>query len=103
MRTTRISLLPLLLAQLSASPLTAEEFSTKIIDGLGRPVPGVVVDVHWLKEGADGEVRKAGLVKLRTDKNGTARGSFDEKSLPPGERAWVELIKEGNSGYSSDG
>ena len=82
--------------------LSGKGFSTRIVDGLGRAIPGVVVDVHWLRKDADGEVRKAELVKLTSNDKGVAKGSFDGKTIPAGEDVWVELSKDGYSGYSTD-
>jgi len=82
--------------------LSGRGFSIRIVDGLGRAIPGVVVDVHWLRKDADGEVRKAELVKLTSNDKGVAKGSFDGKTIPAGEDVWVELSKDGYSGYSTD-
>jgi len=38
-----------LLAVTTSCSLSAEEFSAKIVDRLGRPLPGVTVSVYWLK------------------------------------------------------
>jgi hypothetical protein len=84
------------------SPLVGKDFSIRIVDGLGRPVPDVVVDVHWLKKEKDGEVRKAELAKVKTNQKGVAAGTYDDKAIPADESTWVELSKAGYSGYTSD-
>ncbi len=84
------------------SPLVGKDFSIRIVDGLGRPVPDVVVDVHWLKKAKDGEVQKAALATVKTDQKGVAAGTYDEKAIPADESTWVELSKAGYSGYTSD-
>lgn len=92
----------MLLAAMVATTSGAKDFSIRIVDGLGRPISGVVVDVHWLKKEKDREVRKAELATVRTNEKGIAAGTYDEKAIPADESTWVELSKVGYSGYTSD-
>jgi hypothetical protein len=92
----------ILLVGASFSCIYAKDFSTTVVDGLGRPVEGVLVDVHWLRKDSDGEVRKVELFKVLSDPKGIAKGSFDEKTIAAGEEPWIEISKDGYDGYSSD-
>ena len=103
MKTTTNNLLTgVLLLFLSVSPLLGKDFNVRVVDGLGRPVPDVVVDVHWLKKEKDGAVQKAELATVKTNQKGIAAGTYDEKAIPADESTWVELSKMGYSGYTSD-
>ncbi len=94
---------PLLLAVTGfASSAGGGEFSAKIVDGLGRPVPGVAFDVHWLKHEATNDVRME-LATAVSDAGGTVRGRYDEKSVPSGELVWAELSRKGYAAYTSTG
>lgn len=91
-----------LLFFIAVSPVPGKDFSVHVIDGLGRPVPDVVVDVHWLKKAKDGDVQKAEVATVKTNEKGNAAGTYDEKAIPADESTWVELSKVGYSGYTSD-
>src|SRR5213596_1363223 len=75
----------------------AKDFSTKVVDELGRPVAGATVNLHWLRKNADGKVDAVELANAITDIHGKARGSFPKKALPKGEGLWLELSKAGYS------
>jgi len=76
--------------------LSGKEFSTRVVDGLGRPLPGVVVEVAWHKQETEGKMGLGvSILKLHSDENGTVRGSFDEKSLTGDGFTSVELSKDG--------
>ncbi len=81
----------------------AADVTAKVIDRLGRPVSNAVVDILWLKAVTKGDVRKVGLVKLVSDRDGMVRGTYDEKSVPKGEDIMVEVSKDGYSGYTTTG
>jgi hypothetical protein len=101
MRTSQPQLLVWLVTVFSAVPLYGKDFSIRIVDGLGRAIPGVVVDLHWLKKDKGGDVQKAELAKVKTDERGVARGAFNEKAVPSDESTFVELTKAGYSRYTS--
>jgi hypothetical protein len=83
--------------------LCAAEVKSKVIDRLGRPVTNAVVDIHWLKRVSKDDVRKIDLVKLVSDRDGILKGTYDETSVPKGKEIWVEISKDGYSGYSTTG
>jgi hypothetical protein len=84
-------------------PASGADLVAKIVDGLGRPVANAVVDIHWLKAISDDDVREVSLLKLVSDGNGIVKGAYDETSMPSDETIWVEISKEGYSGYSTTG
>jgi hypothetical protein len=91
----------LLLLTMRLPILCAANVSAKVIDKLGRPVANVVLDVHWLKSVSKDDVRSIPLVKLVSDKNGLAKGKYDETAIPQDEHVWVEISKPGYVTYSS--
>ncbi|MBE0540658.1 MAG: hypothetical protein IH623_04645 [Verrucomicrobia bacterium] len=74
-----------------------------MIDRLGRPVTNAIVNIHWLESVSKDDVREVGLVKLTADSNGIVKGTYDETTIPPDEDIWVEVSKDGYSGYSTTG
>jgi hypothetical protein len=90
---------------LVARPMAASaaDVTAKVIDRLGRPVTNAVVDIHWLKSVSKDDVRKIDLVELISDRDGIVKGAYDETSVPKGEPTWVEVSKDGYSGYSTTG
>src|SRR5262249_43603303 len=81
----------------------AADVTAKVIDRLGRPVVNAVVDIHWLKSVSKDDVRRIDLVKLVSDRDGIVKGTYDETSVPKGEKIWVDVSKAGYSGYSTTG
>src|SRR4051794_27910815 len=79
--------------------LCATDVNSKVIDGLGQPVPNALVDIHWLKTVSKGDVRKVDLVKIVSDRNGVVTGRFKETSIPPGQRIYVWITRVGYTGY----
>ena len=79
------------------------DVTAKVVDGLGRPLSNVVMDVHWLKSFSKDDVRKVDLVKLMSDKDGIIKGKYDEKLIPDGEDIWIDVSKAGYDGYSTPG
>jgi len=92
-----------ILVGLWSTDVPARDVTAKVIDGLGRPVKGAVLDIHWLKSTADDDVRRVNLVKLTSDENGVVKGAYSHTAIPNGETLWVDVEKEGYSGYSTDG
>lgn len=78
---------------------TNSEFSIQINDGLGRPVPGVGVDVFLTLKNTNGLERKVGLGRAVSDTNGLARGLYDKSAIPTNESFSVALSKNGYAGY----
>jgi hypothetical protein len=88
----------LVLSLLIASPmlqLSATEFSAKIADGLGRPIPGVEFNLGFPKHGAGTK----DLV-LFSDENGFVHGAYHQNSFSAHDLS-VFLTKEGYEGYST--
>lgn len=90
----------LLLAGTASCCLSAAEFTAKIIDGLGRPIPGAIFEVKAPQTGLDGKVEKTEWLKLSSDRGGLVKGRYDEKVTPAKELS-VFVNKEGYSGYST--
>lgn len=78
----------------------ANDFSTRVIDGLGNPVAAVSVRLEVLCELPGGKVKAVTLAKFTTDAAGKAAGTYPGgkncSKLPPE----VELRKEGFAGYT---
>lgn len=91
------------LLTLLPATLFGADVSSKVIDGLGRPVTNAVVDIHWLKSVSPKDVRKVNLVRLVSDREGQVKGKYDETAVPAGEDVWVEISRDGFSGYSTTG
>jgi hypothetical protein len=79
----------------------ADDVTAKVIDRFGRPVADAVVDIYWLKPVPKDDVRRTGLAKLLSDRNGVVQGTYDETSLPKGEVIWVAVSKAGYSVYNT--
>ena len=77
--------------------------AAKVVDGLGCPVSNAIVDIYWSKSFSANDVRKIDLVKLVSDRNGDIKGTYNESSIPHGEDTWVDVSKDGYSGYSTTG
>src|SRR5690349_24423561 len=92
-----------LLAVTTSCSLSAEEFSAKIVDRLGRPLPGVTVSVYWLKRVSADKVDQIDLLKATSGSDGKVTGSYDKESVPKDETIWTEVGKDGYSGFSTDG
>jgi hypothetical protein len=82
-------------------PASAADFAARIVDGLGRPVAQANVNVYWLQSGSKDQVRQVNLLELVSDQNGRMKGTYDATSVPSDETLFVEVSKEGYSGYSS--
>lgn len=80
--------------------LSAAEFTAKIIDGLGRPLPGAIFEVEAPQKGLDGKVKRTEWLKLSSDRDGLVKGRYDEQVTPATELS-VYVKKEGYSGYST--
>lgn len=83
----------------TASAQSGSAFSVQVNDGLGRPVPGVAVDVFLTQKTADGQERKVELGRAVSDTNGLAHGLYDKTAIPTNESFSVALSKDGYAGY----
>jgi hypothetical protein len=81
--------------------LNAKEITTKVVDGLGRPVSNVKVNIHWLKAITEDDVREISLAKLKSDRNGLVKGNFDETSVPHNKTIFYGVSKRGYREYTS--
>jgi hypothetical protein len=76
--------------------LAGEDVLTRIIDGLGRPLAGVVAEIKWSELRADLTTgRQLKLVTLRSDENGMVHGSFEHPAFPRELFITIEFNKEG--------
>jgi len=77
-----------------------DDFSTRVVDGLGNPIAGVSVRLEVLCELPGAKVKSVTLVKFTTDGAGKVAGSYPGgkqcSDLPPE----VELRKDGFAGYT---
>ncbi len=87
--------------------LKAEEFSARIVDGLGNPIAGVDVEVAYYPRSNDRSLptRPVVLLKLRSDEKGNVRGTYDAKTLKKDEYPHLVFHKRQGyvSGYSESG
>ena len=56
--------------------LSAAEFSAKVVDRLGHPLPGATISVYWLKRVSDDKVDQIDLLKLTSGSDGKVKGSY---------------------------
>jgi len=94
-------LLVLLLLSVVSLPASATNVLAKIVDGLGRPVDHVAVDIYWLKTVTENDVRQIDVLKTVSDDHGVVKATYDEKAIPADEFIFVEIAKEGYAGYST--
>jgi hypothetical protein len=95
----RVGLSLLFVAFLGAPTGFGAEFSTRIVDGLGRPIQGVAVQVKYSQKDAGGAYRSVAFLELISDAEGRVHGEYDEQVLPSGEWTSVDLRREGYSNY----
>jgi hypothetical protein len=80
--------------------LCAAEFSAQFVDGLKRPLPGVMVEVAC-ENRRDEPPREVKLLHLRSDSNGLVHDEYDAVSAGCGEFLDVSVEKEGYASFSS--
>jgi hypothetical protein len=80
--------------------LCAAEFSAQFVDGLNRPLPGVLVEVSC-EDRRKEPAREVTLLHLRSDSNGLVHSEYDAVSAGCGEFLGVSVEKEGYASYSS--
>jgi len=91
----RTLLFTLLFAIGTTTSIFSAEFVTKIVDGLGRPIPDVAVKVLWYKEVSEDSVDTVDSLVLRSDSGGIVRGKYKRKTYAPNEFQLIEFYKEG--------
>ena len=74
---------PFLLVGVLLCRLSAAEFSAKITDGLGRPLPEATVEVELSEKGPDGKIRKVQRLKFLSDRAGLVNGSYENRVPEP--------------------
>jgi len=74
-----------------ALQLAAAEFTVRIVDGLGRPVPAVNVEVY-----CDSKTAELRPLQFMSDQNGAIHGTYDDGMCKP---ASVSIEKQGYQGY----
>jgi len=80
----------------------AVEVTSRFVDGLGHPLPGVTVEVKYPKQGADGKLKEIEWLKMTSDQEGKIKVLYDETLVPTNETLWVSVKKAGYSAFSTD-
>lgn len=89
-----------ILAVLVAGFAHAEDFSTRVVDALGKPVAGVSVRVEVLCDKPGDQVDVVVLGDFTTDANGAVKGSYKPAPSCKGGFVDVAFEKDGYAGYS---
>jgi hypothetical protein len=103
LRPLRCCIAALFLLSIRSTTLLGVDLSARVVDGLGRPVGNATVEIYWLQSFSETDVRKIDLAKLKSDRNGNIKKTFDESALANGRQIWVYVSKNGYSGYYSTG
>src|SRR5690349_1082727 len=99
---TRLLFLSLLLAVFVPSPSFAAELISHFVDGLGRPIASVEVEVKYPKKGPDEKLKEVEWLKTRSDKDGQIKLEYDETLIPTNETIRISVKKTGYAGFSTD-
>jgi hypothetical protein len=99
-KTARIVLFAMALIFAGGRVAGAAEFSVMIVDGLGRPVREVSVEVFHLKRDTNSNVERIALAKVMSDTNGFARGEYSQNGFGTNDSLAVSLSKTGYAGYT---
>lgn len=96
MKTSYLSLTSVL-TTVCVPTLLGEEFSARIVDGRGRPLSGVAVEIilYGPRAAGDKHGSQVSLLKLRSNENGMVRGNYDKKAITGDAFTSVDLSKEG--------
>ena len=78
--------------------LPASEFSALTVDGLNRPLSGVLIKISCLTSAAD-DAREVTILRRRSDKNGIVSGRYDFPSITCEQSRGVSIEKEGYGSY----
>jgi hypothetical protein len=87
---------------LLAGSLSGAEFTSKVVDGLGRPVAEADFHVRIPKTIPNSERHGMERLELRTDAKGIVSGRYDEKSIPNDESVYIYVAKKGYESYSTE-
>ena len=91
-----------LLLLISFRLLPAAEFSVLTVDGLNRPLQGVLVKISCIiSPPEDQQLREVTILRRRSDRNGIVSGSFDFPSIRCEQSRGVSYEKEGYGSYES--
>jgi hypothetical protein len=82
--------------------LWAVEITTTFVDGLGRPLRGVTVEVKYPKKGPDEKLKEVEWLKTISDQEGKITITYDETLVPTNETVWFSVKKPHYSGFSTD-
>ena len=82
--------------------LWAVEITTTFVDGLGRPLRGVAVEVKYPKKGPDEKLKEVEWLKTTSDQDGKITITYDETLVPTNETVWISIRKPHYSGFSTD-
>src|SRR5262245_31308008 len=99
MRWMRALSLSTLILSVPVQNISAAEFAASIVDGLKRPVAGVVLNVVWHSSDKEATIKTITLLKACSDSKGMVRGTYDERAVSPDGYVCVELNKKG---YATD-
>lgn len=80
----------------------AVEITSTIVDGLGRPVAGVTVEVKYPKAGRRGKLEKVEWLKSISNEKGSIKIVYDERLVATNETIWVNVSKPGYAAVSTD-
>ena len=97
---TTFSLLVLLGYGASAHRACPADVQARVVDGLGRPLSGVSVEIELTRKKSEGDASRSHRMKLSSDRDGLVKGSYDEKQYSADD-ASVFVSKEGYEAYST--
>ncbi len=80
----------------------AVEITSRIVDGLGRPVSDVTVEIKYPKRGPDGNLGKIEWLKMISDKEGRIKVVYDQTLVPTNQTMWIYVKKIGYASFSTD-
>ncbi len=85
----------LLAAAVCIAANAGTQFSARIVDGLGRPIEGVFVEVTWSHRDDDGKLHQVSLLTLHSDRNGGVRATYVRPAMVGHGGEYIELSKRG--------
>ena len=72
-------LLLILMLLVGTSEICAAQFSAKVVDGLGKPICDVKVQIIWSREISKDKLKTVKTVSLYTDSNGLVEYAYDKR------------------------
>ena len=82
----------------ASSDAFSTEISTRVIDGLGRPVANATVSIRWYKSTPGKGEEQVVRIKMVSDTNGIAKATFDGEPISEGDVVRVNVSKVGYRG-----